>query len=197
MKANKIQLPQTQDFQDLIDLLALYTEANNRLQALEADANAQLIDILDELRADYAKNQEALTKAETAMEEIALKNKGWFETKKTIKTPFGTVSFKSSTSLEASNEEASIVRIRLAAEKLFPGNGPEEIAAREEYFGRFIRTREALNLEALSELDDASLKTLGVKRVHSENFSAKPATIDLGKAVKETVESTTTTGNAA
>jgi hypothetical protein len=180
-------------FKNMVDLLSVFTEASNRLAELEAETNKQLIELLDDVREEYAKNQEALTKAETAMEAIALANKDWFKTKKSIKTPFGTVSFKSSTSLEVPNEEASLVRIQLAAEKLFPGDEETAQAARAEYISRFVRTKATLNLEALEKLVDADLKAIGIKRVHSENFSAKPAVIDLGKAVKEQVEAPTTT----
>lgn len=191
MKAKKIELPQTEDFQNLIDLLAVFTEGSNRLARLQSDANEQLTDILDEIKAEYAQAQEAVTRAEAAMEIIALAHPDWFSGKRSLKTPYGTVSLRRGTKLDAANEEASIVRIRLYATQQFPGNGPEEQRAREEFISRFVRTKETLNLEALEAEGDTFLKTIGVDRVPFESFSAKPATLDLGKAVKESIDQET------
>jgi hypothetical protein len=194
---NKTELPQTEDFQELVNLLAVYTEANNRLALLQHDANDQLMDVLDDIKTEYAELQEKMSKAESAMELIALKHPEWFSTKRSLKTPYGTVSLRRGTKLEVSNEEASLVRIRLAAEKQFPGKGPEEVQARDEFIAKFIRTKEELNLEALELEEDVFLKSLGIARVKTENFSAKPATLDLGKAVKEAAEQATETAAAA
>ena len=49
-----------------------------------------------------------------------------------------------------------------------------------------MRATFALNLDALGTLDDATLARFKIKRVPKNNFKAEPATIDLGKAVKET-----------
>src|SRR5690606_1531213 len=105
------------------NLLAVYTEANNRLALLQHDANDQLMDVLDEIKTEYAQLQEKVSKAESAMELIALKHPEWFSSKRTLKTPYGTVSLRRGTKLDVSNEEASLVRIRLVAEKQFPGKG--------------------------------------------------------------------------
>lgn len=201
MKTNKMKAsqptlqPATADFQNLIDLLAVFTEASNRLDALQATANEDLAAILDEIKEEYAQAQEAATKAESAIEQIALKNPDWFTDKRTLRTPYGTVSLRRGSKLDAPNEEASLVRIRLFAEKHFPGAGPDETRAREEFISRFIRTKETLNLEALEAESDTFLTTIGVARVPFETFSAKPATLDLGKAVKEAAEVQTATTN--
>lgn len=188
MRAKKIEMPVTEDFQNLINLLAVYTESTNRLAELQAEVNNALLEILDEMKGEYAQAQEAAARAEAAMELIALKHaKEWFSEKRTIKTPYGTVSLRTTSKLAVSNEEATLVRIRLAAEKAFPGNGPEEVLAREEFVGRFIRTKEELNLEGLEAEEDAFLRGLGITRNTVDKFTAKPATLELGKAVKEAV----------
>lgn len=180
--------PASEDFTELVNLLSIYTEASNQLAALQNTANESVVDILDDLKGDYAALQETVTKTESAMEAIALRHPDWFTTKKTIKTPYGQIRLHSSTELEAVNEEASIVRIKLEAQKRHPGDSDAAIAARQKFVSQYVRSEERLNKEALELEDDAFLSIVGIKRDRKQNFSAKPATLDLGKAVKEQVE---------
>ncbi|HEX7861832.1 MAG TPA: host-nuclease inhibitor Gam family protein [Verrucomicrobiae bacterium] len=184
MKAKKIQLPQTEEFQSLINLLAVYSEATNQLSNLQSVANDHLMEVLDDLRPQYAELQGKLLEAESAMEIIARKHPEWFNDKKTIKTPYGAISLKSSTALDVSNEEAVLVRIELEAQRRFPA--PAQKAERDEFIAKFVRSEQRLNKEALEGEEDAFLKQLGVARVQKQNFSAKPAALDMGKAVSET-----------
>jgi hypothetical protein len=189
-KAKSIQLPQTEDFQNLVNLLAVFTEASNRLAQLQTDANNQLLDALDEIKVDYAKLQETVTQAEAAMELIALKHPEWFAVKRSIKTPYGTVSLRKATRLDVPNEEATIILIKHLAEKRARDQAQAIAGAPVEPFdaSTFIRTKEELDLEALEKLDDATLAQLRIKRVQDDKFSVKPATLDLGKAVTESAE---------
>jgi hypothetical protein len=184
MKAKKIELPQTEEFQNLINLLAVYSEATNQLANLQSVANDHLMEVLDDLKPQYADLQGKLLEVESAMELIARKHPEWFTDRKTIKTPYGSVSLKSSSALEVPNEEAVLVRIELEAQRRFPT--PAQQKEREEFIAKFTRAEVSLNKEALEGEDDAFLKQLGVARVHKQNFSAKPAALDLGKAVSET-----------
>lgn len=170
------------DFKALVDLVALYTDAHNEIAQLEAWANRELIDLLDEKKADYAKLQAVLTESETALEGIALKHPEWFVTRKSIKTPYGTVKLTKSSKLVVSNEEVSILLIQRALENALGKPAEESLA-------NLLRTHTALNLEALEALDDALLKQFKITRSTTENFSVSPAAVNMGKAVKQAVES--------
>jgi hypothetical protein len=165
----------TDEYKNLIDLLAVYAECTNRLESLQSEIQGSLLEIVDDKRKDYAECQAALSQAEAAIEAIATSHPEWFsEKRRSIKTPYGTVSFRKSTSLDVPNEEASII--------LIEQNLPQEQAA------QYVRQEKALNLEALEKLTDAELKPFRIKRVTSDSFSVKAAKIDLGKAVKEAAE---------
>jgi len=176
------------DYKNMVDLLAILTQASNQLLQLRGSAQEALIDIMDDLRGDYAALQETVSKTEAAIEAVARMHPEWFKARKSIKTPYGEVAFRSSTSLEVENEAATIVRIQLEAQKLYPGEGDAAIAARRIYIETYVRQKESLNKEALEGESDAFLFKLGIKRIPDESFSAKPAVLDLGKAVKEAVE---------
>jgi len=168
----------SQDFEAMIDLLAHYSEAANRLEEIQASVNGEFLSIIDDEKQAYAQAQAALTEAETALEFIARMHPEWFKTRQSIKTPYGTVKFRASSALEIPNEEATIILIHQAE------STDNTMAARE-----LVKTQEVIDKEALEELDDATLKRLRVKRVAKLNFSVDPAKVDMGKAVKSAMES--------
>lgn len=165
---------QSVEYKNMVDLLAVYSEASNQLAELQAEVNSEMLAEMDSRRADYAKLQETLTKTETALEVVALAHPQWFATRKSIKTPYGTVKFTKSTRLEIKNEEVSLLLIKQRLESGTP-------LPRAHY----IRVEEALNLEALENLDDETLKSFRINRVPVENFKVEAASVDMGKAVKE------------
>jgi hypothetical protein len=166
---------ETADFQNAVALLSVLTEASNRLAALENEANDDLLEILDDKLGDYAALQAKLNQAETALELLALRHPEWFAVKKSIKTPFGTMKFRSTPKLEVANEEVTLAKLEL-----------EEAKDKEKTFRAALYTRESktLNIEALEKLDDATLLRLGIKRVKDEKFTALPAKLEMGKAIE-------------
>lgn len=177
MKSNTKNEPVDQnssDFKNMVDLLAVFSEASNRLAEIEATGNKELLELLDSHRADYAEAQEAATKAEAALEVIARRNPGWFQNARSVKTPYGVLKFHEGTSLKIDNEEATLAKLELHAER---NKGFK--------LDDYIHTHKKPNKEALEKLDDATLRMLGVVRVPDDNFSAKPAKVDMGKALKQ------------
>jgi len=162
--------PSKSDFDNLVSLLSVYTEAQNRLDHLNAQANEAFIDIVDEHRGEYAQLLESQTEAESAIEILALKHPEWFAEKKTVKVPFGTVKVTKSTSLKADNEEASIILIETSAR-------PDKAS--------LIRVHAELNLEALEALTDDELRAFRIKRITDQNVKVTAAKVDMGKAVKQ------------
>ena len=61
----------TDQYKNLVDLLAVHAEAANRLEILQSEIQGNLIEIVDEKRKEYAEAQAALSQAETAIELIA------------------------------------------------------------------------------------------------------------------------------
>jgi len=160
----------------MVNLLAVYSDASNRLTELESSANAALLTIVDEHKTEYAQLQKALTDAESALELIALAHTEWFgENRKSIKTPYGAVKFRRGAKLVVKNEEATVLLIQREGER-----NPE--------FNDYLRKVETLNIEALERCDDATLKKLRIERVVEDSFSVVPAKVDMGKAVKEAAE---------
>jgi hypothetical protein len=144
---------------------------------MQGEMNSMFLSLVDDKKGEYATLQKAVTEAETGLEIIARRHPEWFTEKRSIKTPFGTVKFSRSTSLEIKNEELTI--------KLVRGILVAEAANPQETEDTYIRLVEELDLEALEKLDDELLKRLKVKRVTKDNFSVVAASVDLGKAVKE------------
>lgn len=159
------------DYTNLINCLSIHAEANARLGELENDLQQAFIDLVDARRADYATLQNTLSKSADAIEAAATLHPEWFAKAKSIKTPYGTVAFRSVTKLEVPNEEVSIVLLEQLGQDGLP----------------FLVTEKRLNLEALEKLDDQELARLRIRRVQTENFSIKPAKIDMGKAVARAV----------
>lgn len=161
----------TSDFKNLVDLLALFSDGTARLAAMQAEINQEYFGLVDERRKEYADLQEAVTKAESAIEALAVAHPEWFTKKKSVATAYGSVSSRSTPRLEVANEEASILLIKHAFEQ-----DPEAAA-------KLLRAEETLNIEALENLDDAELRRFRIKRVREEKIKVTPKKIDLGKAV--------------
>lgn len=168
MTTPKTESATAADYKNLIDLLAIVAEGSARLGELENGLHQDYLDLVDARRKDYTSLQFAIGKAEEGIEALALSNPAWFEKSKTIKTPYGSVSFRKSTKLDVKNEEVSILLLEQLGQDGLP----------------FIRTNKALNLEALEKLDDSELERLRIKRVSAESLTIKPSKVDLGKAVK-------------
>jgi len=165
------------EYRNMVDLLAVHSEAHHRMAALEAELNQDLLSAMDERRRDYARLQETLSRTRSALEGIAVAHPEWFAARRSLKTPYGSLKFTRSTTLEAPNPEATILLVRMRAEK------DGEFKA-----DSYLRQSEALNLEALETLDDATLRSLRIARVTTQNFKVEAARVDMGKAVKEAAE---------
>ena len=155
------------DYTNLVDLMAIHSEATARLGELESDLQQAWLDLVDARRPDYTRLQQAHATSAEAVEMLATIHPEWFEKTKTLKTPYGTVAFRSTSKLEVKNEEATILLIeRLGDEGAI-----------------FLRQTTGLNLDALAMLSDSELKEFRIRRVMAESCKVSPAKIDLGKAV--------------
>jgi hypothetical protein len=160
-------------YKNLVDLMALFAEATGRLGELEATIQEAFLKLVDEHREEFARFQQVAASSEASIEDLALLHPEWFKKAKTLKTPYGSVGFRKTSKLVVKNEEVTILLIQQAG---------------EEAKGKYIRTFEALDLEALEKLDDADLKKFRIVREESQSCSVKAAKIDLGKAVAESAD---------
>ena len=176
--------PEAPDFQELVNLLAVYSEASSRLAEIETAANAELLQLIDEHKDDYAKLQDACNKAHDALETICRSHPEWFAGARSIKTPYGRVALRSASSLDVKDDEATVKLLQAEHERTKAQravDGTSAVFAVDDY----IRVVQVPNLEALEKLDDATLGKFMVKRVVADTFKVTPAELDFGKAVKD------------
>lgn len=183
-------------FAQLVALLAIYSDAANRMEELQAEANRDLMELLDDKKDDYAELQAAMTKAELGLQQIALAHPQWFFKRRSLKTPYGTVKMHHSTKLHIPDEEASLLLVQNELERLKcdalsadPEIRDSALQSLQELNARdLVRRKESLNLEALERLSDATLRRFRIERCKDESFSVVPARLDLGKATAAALE---------
>jgi hypothetical protein len=158
-------------YRELVEHLAMFTDTTNQMAKLDADIQMDLTAIMDGVIEDYSILQTAISEHEAAVKTIALAHPEWFATVKTLKTPYGTVGFRTATKLDVPNEELTIALL-------------------ERYTDAdiYLRSRKFLNLEALEMLSDSQLLDLKIQRITADKLTVTPAKIDLGKAVKKAAE---------
>jgi hypothetical protein len=161
------QVADAPDYKNLIDLMAIFSEATARKDELENDLHQAWLDLVDARRKDYSKLQASLANAEEGIRFLAETNPQWFAKARSLKTPYGTVSFRKGSKLQVTNEEVSIVLLEQLGQEGLP----------------FLKTEKHLVLEALEKLDEKELERLRIKRVETETFAIKTAKPDMGKAV--------------
>ena len=182
MTTPKNTVTQQDDFQRLVCLLAVYTDSNNQLAALEAETNGLFQTLIEDKKEEYAVLQKSMTEAEAAAEELVRNHPEWLPgDKRSIKTPFGTANFRRSSSLDIPDEKRTITAIEW--HEIQEAEAGREFS-REEY----VRTKETLDLEALEKLDDVLLATLHIERKHSDSFSITAAKVPMGKAVQDAIK---------
>jgi hypothetical protein len=159
------------DYKNLVNLLAVLSDATNRQAVLQQEIDAEYLELVDPRKQEYAANQQAISEAEAAIETIAQRHPEWFAKVKTLKTPYGSVKSTSSPKLQVPSEDASIRLILAAGRK-----------------DEFIRESLTLDKESLEKLKDHELAEFGITRVKNDSLTIKPATIDLGKAVQAAEE---------
>ena len=57
-------------FNEMVNLLAVFSDASSRLEEIQATANSELLVLIDEHKSEYAKLQEICTRTETTLESI-------------------------------------------------------------------------------------------------------------------------------
>ncbi len=184
----RVPLAEPTDFNEIVNLLATFSQATARLTELEAGANRALLDLIDQHKDEYAALQETCKKTEASLEALCRSHPEWFTAARSLKTPYGRVSFRSGASLSVRDDEATVKLLRAEYERTLARRQADKST---EIFNvaDYVRAVELPNLEALEKLDDETLKKFMVTRVHADTFSVSAAAINFGKAIKEAADS--------
>ena len=172
---------QPDDFTNLINLLAVYSEASAQMTALQSEIDQQQLDTVDEHKARYAELQKALTESEGAIKALGALHPEWFaDAKKTVATPYGALASRATTRHEAPDEMRSIELIEKAA----AAHELRERTAEAALLRSFVRVEKSLDLEALGKADAELLAKLLIVRIEDVSYTVKAAAVKLGQAVK-------------
>ena len=168
-------------YNNLNELLAEYSELTAELSAIEAEVNKSQITAARPLLPQHANTKARLSDLESKLREIAIAFPELFpDDKRTHQTPFGSISFRSSTALDFDDEEKVMLKIKVACVKearrsSLAGDAP---AFTEE---TLLRTRQEPALEALEKLDDTQLALFGITRKKTDKFAVKPLEVKADK----------------
>ncbi len=172
-----------EDFQKLLGLQKRHNDILSALNKLAGELDAVHRDWLKQIVDDAVVADTERQWIETEAEAICRRHEGdWFAQRQSIKTPLGTAKFHRSTALEVPSEELTMELLRTRDGEVLDTGEPPLMAE------NYVRIERSLNLEALGTLSDAALAKLKVRRVGKESFALVPASVDLGKAVKERAE---------
>jgi hypothetical protein len=163
--------PNSAEFTRLIELQSALTEADNLLASIEATVNPAVAETIAKHKAAWADAQAQRDEAEREIRLLAEAHPEWLEGK-SIRTPFGAVSFRDTSKLDIPNIEATVALIRVHFPKHQMAPDP------------FIRLHEEPRPEVLETLGDDLLAKIGVTRVKSTSITVKPAHVDMAKESK-------------
>lgn len=165
-------------FGRLVNLQELFFATETKLASLQTDIDTALANWLAAVKPIYVAHKTTRDEAEAEIKALAMAHPEWKDGE-TIKTPFGTIQFRSASKLEVTSEERTLATLELTA---------------PEMAEKLTRTETTLNREALETVPDETLELLGVKRVTTTSITVKPARVDLGKAANpKTVKTTAAT----
>jgi hypothetical protein len=171
---------QSDDYQNLVNLLSVFSDAKARIAALESDTNAAFLELVDERKKEYAELQKALTESEAALKVIAKMHPEWFEKIKTLKTPYGEVASRKTTTHEAPDEGKSIELIEAAAVVADSAGLFEEA----ELLRSMVKIEKSLDLDIIGKAPADMLPRLRILRIEQESVTIKEAKVSLGQAVR-------------
>jgi hypothetical protein len=172
-------------YNQLNQLLADHSRLSAELAGIESDANLRTLRAVTPLLPTHAETKAAIGEIEGKVRAIAVANPELFpEDKKTHTTPFGAISFRTTSFLEIEDEEKAMLKIKLACEREMlraTRAGTPPLFTEDT----LLRTKQECNLEALEKLDDAQLALFGIARKSEEKFSLKPLEVKADKLSKK------------
>jgi len=160
-------------FNEFVKLQSEHSELSNQLARIETQATERYQALIDKHTALYAKLTTRLSEVEDQLIAMALAHPEW-RTGRSVKTPFGTATFKKSSKLEFASLEAVLLLIdkNVGPKSLFEG-------LRAYTPENFKRVTTELNLEALEALGEFELARLGITRTVTDNVTIKPLKVSV------------------
>lgn len=170
----------------LNELLSEFSTVSALLESAEGEIKIVQLAAAGELLPKHAELQVRLTNIEAELKKLS---DAHYEElfpearKRSHETPFGTVKYHKSASLEYDDEEKVLLKIKAAcaAELQRVRNLDEPPRFTED---QLIRKTEAPNLDAMGGFDDVTLAMLGIERVRKDNFTVKPFAMKTDKPTK-------------
>ena len=159
--------------QHLLELLGERSNALHELATMQMDADRLVQMEAWRVVKQHADLTELVAALDTEIEALVRhKEDEWMADRKSIPTPFGTPKLTLTTSLEVNDEPRSLELV---------------IAELDPKCAKYVRLVPSLNLDALAELTDEKLLSVGIRRVVENRFSIAAVRVPLAKAVKAAV----------
>lgn len=143
---------------DYKEKLAIYAKAEAELRKVNAEIDIQT----QKIREKYQSKSDELLKLKEESFEVVMKyaeeNPQFFEKKRSMETPFGTIGFRLGTPKLKNIKGFTWASVLTLCEKVMP---------------KFVRTKNELNKEAIladKELSEKDLKGIGVEIVQDDTF---------------------------
>lgn len=169
------------------ELLAEYSSVSAALEGAEAQIKKIQLSAASGLLPEHAGLKVKLTDIEAKLRTLADENYGDLfpaaEEKRTHNTPFGSLKYHKSSSLDFKDVEKVLLKMRLAC-------NAEEVRVRNTTelprftWDQIVRTHEEPNLAALGDFDEATLALFGITREQDDNFKIVPFDMKSDKPAK-------------
>lgn len=166
------------EFHLFLETFAVFTEATRNLAELEVTIQRESDEVIEDHKKEYLAATAAVKDAQDALKQWAILHPEWFNGKKSLTTPHGTLAKRVTTALDIENEA---ITTRLILAKFAPEVKLAELLGPA---AEFLHLEIKPDREALEKLNDAELKELQIKRSVSEAITPKPRKLDLGKAME-------------
>lgn len=173
-------------YNKLNELLSEFSTVSALLESAEGEIKIVQLAAAGELLPKHAELQIRLTGIEAELRKLsdAHYEELFPEAKKrSHETPFGTVKYHKSSSLEYDDEEKVLLKIKAACVQEAQRSNLDGATPRFTE-DMLIRRTEAPNLEAMGGFDDVTLAMLGIERKRKDNFSVKPFDMKTDKPAK-------------
>lgn len=178
--ATPAEVNPTDDFKNAVDLLGIVKVCSTRLTELKVGVDEEITALFDDIRSEWSEHEARRTEAEAAIIVLAQRNPQWFAKAKTVSTLYGQIQSRKTTSHEVTSESETIRRIKDRQLLATVKNDQKEILL----LSGLIRKVEEVDLEHCAKLPVELLEELGINRSTDESITVKPASADLGKAMK-------------
>jgi phage host-nuclease inhibitor protein Gam len=181
-----------QQYNKLNEYLAEFSRISAAFESAEAEIKTLQLAAAQQLLPKHAELKVALTDLESQLHKFADAHYDELfsaaDDKRTHATPFGSVKYRKSASIEFTDPEMVLLKIELACTK--EQDRVRNLSEPPRFTkDQLVRAYEEPNLQALAELDDATLALFGCIRKHEDNFKVVPFAMKSDKPARAKKES--------